>query len=327
MGKTIIMALDAGKYDLKAIGRNVEGNPEDIKRTKFRSKMYDMTKGFVEAEGNSYKIELDGGTFIVGEQGEQSSNETSKTSLLHKLCAYVAITKYLEPNIKDNHIKIVLACPITILKNAEAKEEYKNFIKGDGVIKVIVNDENYEFLIDEITIKAEDSGILYLNPEWFQNKKVALLGFGGLNMNFTIFENSVAVPSSRFSVEFGSNRLIIDLVDTLSSFLRGQNVLFEDAERALNEGVLTVLKKPQSSTISVIEKFKIDFVIRAKEELKMRGYNLDLIEVVAVGGTVFKIDSALKEVIGKEINVPSEPQWASVEGLYRIAYVKYAKKQ
>ena len=326
MGKIIIMALDAGKYDLKAIGRNVEGNPEDIKRIKFRSKMYDMSKGFTEAEGNSYKIELDGEAYIVGEQGEQSSNETSKTSLLHKLCAYAAITKYLEPNTKDNHIKIVLACPITILKNAEAKEEYKNFIKGDGIINVNVNDENYEFLIDEITIKAEDSGILYLNPEWFQNKKVALLGFGGLNMNFTIFDNSVAVPSSRFSIEFGSNRLIIDLADTLKSFLRGQNVLFEDAERALNEGVLTVLKKPQSSTISVIEKFKTDFVIRAKEELKMRGYNLDLMEVVAVGGTVLKIESALKEIIGKEISVPSEPQWASVEGLYRIAYIKYGKK-
>jgi len=210
--------------------------------------------------------------------------------------------------------------------NVEAKEEYKNFIKGDGIIKINVNDENYEFLIDEITIKAEDSGILYLNPEWFQNKKVALLGFGGLNMNFTIYENSVAVPSSRFSVEFGSNRLIINLADTLGVALRGKNVLFEDAERALNEGVLTILKKPQSNTISVIEKFKIDFIIEAKEELKMRGYNLDLIEVVAVGGTVCKIESALKEVIGTEINIPSEPQWASVDGLYRIAYVKYIKK-
>ncbi|MCB2300426.1 ParM/StbA family protein [Clostridium tagluense] len=327
MGKTVIMVEDAGKYDLKAIGRDAKGDVEDIQRVKFRAKMYDMDKGFAEAEGNSYKIELDGKTSIVGEQGEDGSNETSKTSLLHKLCAYAAITEYLEPNTKDNHIKMVLACPITILKNAEAKEEYKNYIKGNGIIKVKVNDKDYEFEIDDVTIKAEDSGIVYLNPEWFEGKKVALLGFGGLNMNFTLFENSVAVPSSRFSIEYGSNRLIINLADTLSVALKGENVLFSDAEKALNEGVLTSAKKPRPETISVIEKFKIDFVKEVKEELKKRGYNLDLMdEIVAVGGTVSKIESALKDVIRKEINIPAEPQWASVEGLYKIAYLKYLKK-
>ena len=58
MGKIIIMASDAGKYDLKASGRN--------------------------AEGNSYKVELDGKTFIIGEQDDLRDLNLPKIYLNYK---------------------------------------------------------------------------------------------------------------------------------------------------------------------------------------------------------------------------------------------------
>lgn len=324
--KNIVLALDAGKFALKALGRDINGTVEDIKKITFRSLMYNTSKGYIEPEGNSFKIELDGETFIVGDQGETGSDETSKTSLLHKLCAYTAICQYIEPNTKDNHINIVLACPVSVLKNEEAKEEYKNFIKSQGIINVNVNDENYEFTIDDITIKAEGSGIVYLEPDYFKNSKVGIVDFGGLNMGFALFENGVAVPSSRFTEELGSSKLEIDLVDILNTLKKGKRkITEEDAAKALRDGFLTIQEKPDLESTQAIEDCITDFINAAFSKIKKRGFDLDTMKVVFVGGTTKTISKQIRNSL-EHAYIPSNPQLATVEGLYKVAIAKYSKK-
>ena len=75
-----VTSLDIGKYDVKSIGRNVAGNANDIKRISFRTKSYDLENGYIDVEGNSHKVEYNGKSYIIGEQGETKSNETSKTN-------------------------------------------------------------------------------------------------------------------------------------------------------------------------------------------------------------------------------------------------------
>ncbi len=53
---------------------------------------------------------------------------------------------------------MALACPLSVLLDAEAKEEYKNYIKGDGEIEITVNGKDYSFTIKDVIIKAEGSG-------------------------------------------------------------------------------------------------------------------------------------------------------------------------
>lgn len=80
--------------------------------------------------GNSYKVGFEGKSYIIGEQGQDKSYDTSKTNILHKLACYTAIAEYLELSSKDNKISIVWACPLSVLRSQPAKDEYKLFIKG-----------------------------------------------------------------------------------------------------------------------------------------------------------------------------------------------------
>ncbi|AUN19951.1 recombinase (plasmid) [Clostridium botulinum] len=320
-----VITLDVGKFDTKAIGRSANGTAENIKRVSFRTKMYDMDKGYIDLEGNSYKVTLGNKEYIIGEQGENKSNETSKTNMLHKLAAYTAITEYLEPNTKDNNIKLVLACPLSVLKVQEAKEEYKEFIKGSEEINIKVNDKEYNFIIDDVTIKAEGSGILYLEPETFKNKNIAIVDFGGLNMGFSLYQNGVCKQSGRFIEEHGVNALTLLVQDKLTAINKGNLVPYNQAEQALENGYATKLGNVDAESASKVTEAKTEFFDKALEIIGGRGYHLDQYDgIVFVGGTTQK----LKETIVNKFpnaTIPTNSQWTTAEGLYKIACAKYNK--
>ena len=71
--KRYVMSADIGKFESNLIGRCLEGTKEDIKKVNFRTKMYNLEEGYIDVEGNSHKVELDGGTYIIGEQGQDKS--------------------------------------------------------------------------------------------------------------------------------------------------------------------------------------------------------------------------------------------------------------
>lgn len=322
------MSIDPGKHTLKAVGRHTDGSAEDIKKVSFRTKMYDMADGYVDVEGNSHKVEYENGVFVVGEQGEVSDDayETSKTSKLHQLCTYVAITQYLEPDTKDNKISIVLACPISVLKVESAKEEYKNFIKNSGAISIRVDDRNYNFEITDITMKAEDTGIRYLKPELFENTTVALIGFGGLNMNFQLFRNGVCKSSDRFAEEHGATTLSTYVKEDLTTYKKGNIVSFEEAEEALENGHLTKGGTVDSDSIKIINKSKERFVNDALKVIARNKYQLENIQkLVFVGGTTNKIEDIIRNLL-PHAYIAENSQWATADGLYKVAAAKNLKK-
>ncbi|CAG7841153.1 hypothetical protein CLOHAE12215_02577 [Clostridium haemolyticum] len=323
--KEYIVSLDIGKYEVKSIGREKNGSTEDIKRVNFRTKIYDLDNGYIDVEGNSHKVEYDGKSYIIGEQGESKSNETSKTNLLHKLAGYTAITQFIEPNTKGNKINIVLACPLSVLKIQEAKEEYKSFVKGDGEINIKVNDEDYFFTIESIMIKAEGSGVLFTNSEVFQNSNVPVVDFGGLNMGFSLYRNGVCKQSDRFIEEHGANALTLMVKDQLTIMNKGNLISYDQAEQALEKGHSITLGEINTESIERIKSAKNMFFNTAIDTIKEHGYNLNEYDnIVFLGGTTQK----LKEIIlskFKNAIIPNNSQWTTAEGLYTVACAKYNK--
>jgi plasmid segregation protein ParM len=322
--ESYVITLDIGKYETKAIGRNIEGTAEDIERVNFRTKIYDMKKGYLDVEGNSSKIEFNGQQYIIGEQGESKSNETSKTNLLHQLSAYVAISRIIKPNTPCK-INTVLACPLSVLKIESAKDEYKQFIKGTGEINVVVNNEPFSFEIENIMVKAEGSGVLYTKPELFKGKNVAVIDFGGLNMGFAAYYNGVCKQSDRFGEEFGTTELVLRIKDALTTMENGNVVRYDIAEAALEAGHMKTFSKIKVESIEPINNAKNDFFNDALEIIKTHKYILSQFdELVFVGGTTQKIkDQILKAY--PNAHIPENSQWTTAEGLYKVAYGKYCK--
>lgn len=320
-----IMALDAGKYAVKAIGRNSKGLTSDIKKVNIRTKIYELKNGYIDAEGKSYKVVFNGEELIVGEQGETKSYETSKTLFIHKVCTYTAITQFLEPDTKDNKISMVLACPISVLKVEKAKQEYKDFIKGNGIIEINVDDKDYSFEISNVMIKAEGSGIVYLSPHLFKNKKIGVVDFGGLNFTFSLYTDGICMsPSSdRFVEEFGAIKLINYVADDLTGYKRGNIVKFEVAERALNVGYLSNFGQIDKGSQEVIEESKNRFFDEACDQISRHGFRIEELDgLVFIGGTTQKLVEAITKKIPNSF-ITADPQWSTVEGLYKVAYKKY----
>lgn len=320
-----IMALDAGKYAVKAIGRNSKGLTSDIKKVNIRTKIYELKNGYIDAEGKSYKVVFNGEELIVGEQGETKSYETSKTLFIHKVCTYTAITEFLEPDTKDNKISMVLACPISVLKVEKAKQEYKDFIKSNGIIEINVDDKDYSFEISNVMIKAEGSGIVYLSPHLFKNKKIGVVDFGGLNFTFSLYTDGICMsPSSdRFVEEFGAIKLINYVADDLTGYKRGNIVKFEVAERALNVGYLSNFGQIDKGSQEVIEESKNRFFDEACDQISRHGFRIEELDgLVFIGGTTQKLVEAITKKIPNSF-ITADPQWSTVEGLYKVAYKKY----
>ncbi|AWI07436.1 ParM/StbA family protein [Clostridium drakei] len=320
-----IMALDAGKYAVKAIGRNSKGLTSDIKKVNIRTKIYELKNGYIDAEGKSYKVVFNGEELIVGEQGETKSYETSKTLFIHKVCTYTAITEFLEPDTKDNKISMVLACPISVLKVEKAKQEYKDFIKSNGIIEINVDDKDYSFEISNVMIKAEGSGIVYLSPHLFKNKKIGVVDFGGLNFTFSLYTDGICMsPSSdRFVEEFGAIKLINYVADDLTGYKRGNIVKFEVAERALNVGYLSNFGQIDKGSQEVIEESKNRFFDEACDQISRHGFRIEELDgLVFIGGTTQKLVEAITKKIPNSF-ITADPQWSTVEGLYKVAYKRY----
>lgn len=328
----LILSIDPGKYLTKAIALKDDEELIDTdflknKRVFFRSKMYDLDDGDVELQGKSYFTEYDGRKIIIGDQGNvDGAEETNKATLLHKLCIYTAITQYIVPEEKTD-VYMVLSCPLNLLKSKKYKDEYKEFIGNDGKeISISVNKENYIFTIKSITIKSEGSGILYLNKDKFINCEVALIDIGGLNMQFCKYINGAAVPESRFTEMTGGNKLVQDIEEALEITLKGKPISFEQAEEALKDKVLRINNSDVDESRNIIRN-RIQRYIRNDivRNITKRRNSLELMQPIVVGGTCLNIQEELKSVI-ENVEIQEDPQWASVEGLFKIAYLKYGAK-
>lgn len=321
--KEYVISLDLGKWECKAIGRCKDETKEDIKKFKFRTKMKELRNTFIEPGENSYNLLADGKNIIVGEQGEESAEnfDTNKTNDLHKYCSYVAITKFLTPGILGK-IQVVLACPLSVLSVAQSKDEYKKMIKGDGVIKVNVNGEDYLFEITDIIVKAEDSCVINTN-ELDKETELGIIGFGGLNMNFLLYRNKEFIVRKPF--EFGANKLLTYVIDDLTNYKNGSIVPEDIALTALEDGYMTKMGKKDDKSVEVIENSKKRFIEDAYTLIKKNGYDLeDLKKLVFVGGTTIKLDKIIEERFPHAVKLENtNKQWLAVEGLYKVAVKRY----
>lgn len=322
----LIVALDPGKYLTKAIGKNLDSKDIEPENVSFRTKMYDLEDGELDVAGNSFLVNYGEKEVIIGEQGtEDGTDETNKASMLHKLASYVAITRYIKPD-TENEVYMVLACPLNLLKSAEYKEEYKNYIMNDGKeVSITVDGLNYKFTVKEITLKAEGSGVIFLNKDKFKEKQYGIIDIGGLNMQFCLYVNGVAQADSRFTEMNGSNKLIEGLREDLEIMRKGKPLTYEQVENALKDKVLKLKNKEVEESRPIIkERIRKYIAGDVVKEITKRRIDLDSIHPLLVGGTSEYIKQEIKDII-EHIEVQDNPQWAPVEGLFKIAYAKYFK--
>jgi len=317
------ITVDPGKDTTKCISRTF-GKTYD-NRTSFTTKFYDLNNGDVEIQGNSSHVIYDGQEIIIGEQGEIFDTTTSKTTILHKIAIFTAISRVIDSDDPNPVITLTVGCPTTIYKNKVSKESYREFIKLNP--NIIVDGKHYAFEFKKIIIKCEGSGIVYLKPEIFTSQRVAVLDIGGRNMNFGIYDNRIPVPSTLFSNNFGSTKLQ-SMVQEELNILLGIDCDIETAKSAIEFGGIFINGKLNNDSAFIvsdqIEKYIDQYIIKPIEE---KNISISFIPVMAIGGTSSLIIEQLKERI-PQIIIPSfsadleDFQWANVRGFDVVCKVK-----
>lgn len=317
--KTKVISVDAGKYATKALTGPADGAG---KRIDFRTKTFKLRKGIdLDAQGKSYKVKFEGNTYVIGEQGEEVDYSVDKATINHKLATYTAITQLLD---EANNVQLVLGCPTSIYKNEDLRANYKNYILNGGLVDINVNNKDYSFNIENTLVLPEGFGIVFLEKELFKGNRVAVGDLGGLNFNFAVYNNLIPEISSMFTSNLGSNELETILINEFN-IRYGASFTSSDIQQIIRQGGVKVKGKIDIESTKIIDAVLEQYMIKLIQEAKKNNNNLELMDVVFVGGTSLFMEDKIREYLPHAI-IPKNPQWSNVVGFHKFGVLKYAKE-
>ena len=313
-----IISVDPGKFATKAL----TGEIDDNQRISFRTKTLKLQEGTdLDIQGKSFKVRFNDEVYIVGEQGEEINYAVDKATKNHRVATYTAISQLLNG---EENVELVLGCPTSIYKNKRLRDNYKNYILNNGKIKINVDSKDVLFNINNILILPEGYGIVFLKPEVFKNNRVAVVDLGGLNMNFAIYNNLIPEVSSMFTTNSGSNNLETRLINDLN-VKYGTSFTTSDIQQIIKQGGVKVKGQIDKESSNIINTALEQYMLKIIQETKKNNFNLELMDVVFVGGTSLFMKAKIKEHLPHAI-IPNKPQWANVVGFHKLGVLKYAKE-
>ena len=157
------MSIDAGKFNTKAAVSRANG---EMDTTRFRTKMSPAKDNNLAVPEKSHLVTYEGVTYKVGEDAaDQLSFETSKTTLLHQVCAYTAVGSIVD---NGDLVRAAIGCPVSVFNDPSSRNKYQDFILNGGrQIQINIDgiDRTFAFDLKNSVVCAESSGLLYLDIE------------------------------------------------------------------------------------------------------------------------------------------------------------------
>ena len=254
---------DSGKFQNKGIGD---------KEVIFRTMVTEIDKY------NSYYdtvVELDGKFYAIGEGSIDTS--VSKKAEIHRVCTLYAITQMFNNLEYGEDVYLVMGSPIQTFENADHKQEFIDFMKGElgGVIEIKVNNKPYIFNLKDVLVLPESCGVVQVHKEIFKDRLVGVIDWGGLQVNCMIYDNGKPIKSTGFTRQLGGYALEQEIVNKLNSM--GYNY----QEYELNY----VIENPKEHEKDVVEFVAQKYLNTILQECQKMKWNINNIDLFFTGGT------------------------------------------
>lgn len=303
--------VDAGKFNTK--GYTKVG--KEVRRTIFRTKATPTEEihtpgdeNFVVSIPNLDDKSLN--KVIIGRRASDDDIDYDKEKKkdIHKIAIYTALANLIESG--DVLEEVVIGYPIDLFKNVKARNEYMEFIKGDGKIEMMIDGKPFNFTIEKVIVLPETSGIILKNYEDYRDKTIAVLDWGGLNVNGCIFQNGDPVEGTYFVINKGVNILKNELKHALNQEFKS-NLQDYSMDEVLKDGYIP--KDPEASA-KFIHNFIHDYIKHIKEEAKRCQWDFEnLKHVLGTGGGSLQFEKQLKEAFSV-IKISKNAVWDNAEG-------------
>jgi plasmid segregation protein ParM len=322
MNNNILIAVDAGKSSCKSVTK-IQGK---IERNQFRTKVQEVENLGIDIPPNTFKVEFNNKVYLVGEavSEEKVKYDISKKSIEHLISIYLSIAKFVDKTGITN-LSLAVGTPLNIYKNKQLKEEYEQYIQGNGIISIKVNDKLIYFRINKVLCLPEGTGPIYTDIDKYRNSKTTIIDIGGLNVNYCVFNNLIPQFNQMIINNYGANILRSKISEKLSSEY-GVYISDSDIDRIIKDGYLYIngqIQVKSKDLLLNIMKSHIEDIINYGKSRGLTLFNANGAVVFSGGGSIL-LKHIIKDLYPSAIII-DDAQFANVLSFLTILEVKCEK--
>ncbi len=323
------IAIDSGKFATKVAEYNKE--LDCVKKYSIRTKVSDGDFRDDAIENNTYVVEIDGVQYKVGNgaRGQGAELENSKSTKIHRTCVLTVLAMLASSNETDT-INVAIGLPANDWANVSTKEDFKEYILPKGEITIKIKNSSMKepqqktFKIGNRYCFAESVGALF-SPELYNkigpNDITGVIDLGNLNLNATYWQGVELIQDKSVTTEHGAAVLIQNLMQRLTSRVcycddRVLANVLKSEDKALPIG-FGITKEQSDESRQIIKEVMLEHAKDVRRQVNTKKWPLDIMRVVAIGGTSKDLKKELKEVF-KNIEVLSSSEFCNVVGFLRI---------
>lgn len=323
------VAIDSGKFATKVAEYNKE--KDIVKKFSIRTKASEGDFRDDAIEKNTYIVEIDGKVLKVGNgaRGQGAELVTDKKTETHKFCVLTVLAMIASSNENDT-INVAVGLPVSEWANVSKRMDFKDYILPEGKVSVKIKKDSKSdvvtktFTIGRRYVFPESIGALFSDEMYGEITPTSITGvidIGNLNLNATYWQGTEPNIDKSITAEMGGALLIQELAQELSSKivpteeLIAANILKSSNRMLPTEYGLSPEKAEESK--AVIKNTLLNHAKEVKRQCNSRKWSLDLMKVIAIGGTSKDIEAELREVFSN-ITVLENSEYVNVLGFLRI---------
>ena len=276
-------------------------------------------------------VEIDGKTYKVGNgaRGQGAELVTDKKTDTHRICALTVLAMLASSNEVDT-IHVAIGLPANEWANVSKRMDFKEFILPQGEVTVKIKKDSKSdivtktFNIGRKYVFPESIGALFSDEMYGKVNPTSITGvidIGNLNLNATYWQGTELVMDKSITANLGGALLIQELSQELSSHIVhteemiAANILKSDDRVLPTEYGLS--KEQADESRKVINRVLLNHAKDVKRSCDSRKWSLDLMKIVAIGGTSKDIEKELKKVFSNILVLPNS-EYCNVLGFLRI---------
>lgn len=308
-----IIAIDNGKMNMKI----TDGNVELCYLNKYSKKLTDDENLLGK---DTYNVTYKGSNYTIGVNGKSSDRNEGKASDIHIVQALTAITRFIEPDCKED-IYIMYGESVDMYFNNKHKIEIKTKLEGKHTI--YVNGVAYNFNIEYVQVLPEGIGHILQDMEKY-NEIQYVVDIGGGTINFLKVKNGRPEPDSCRSFLLGVNNIISEVQTELKR--TGYGTYDEDLIRQY----LTTRECPNASVLKKMDELVIEQLEKLDDTLSVRDINIHNIlkvqPVMFIGGGSELFKEHINKYYRSEVIdnlVVENALMANARGFYEYGIAKF----
>lgn len=325
------VAVDTGKFATKVAVYNED--KDTVKRFSIRTANCDGDFRDDAIEENTVVVQVD----VLGDQVYKVGNgarglgaelTTDKKLDVHKICALTALASVASKS-EEDEMYVATLLPAKDWAVVSKREDFREFILPEGKVNIKIKGAGdapvieKSFVIKKRYVFPESIGALFMDDiidSVTSTSVVGVLDVGNLNLNATLWQGKDLVQDKSSTAELGGSILIQEIAQEISTNVTTCDemiaaIILKTGELPLG---MNATKEQEEAILKIVSKVKRQHAEKIKRNCHSRNWSLDLMKIVAIGGTSKDIEPELRAAFGENLIVIENSEYVNVLGALRM---------